>query len=208
MCWSATADLVAGTAICAVGIACLARVRRARDLPVAVLPLLLGAHQLVEAAVWGTGGGCSPAATAWVVIALPLLVLWVPAGVLLAAAPEVRRRLWASLAAGLATAAVLSYCLATRPVTAEIRGHTIGYGVNVPWMPLVLAGYLFATLGPLLLAGDRRLGTLGVVLAVGALACSALWRLEFASTWCAFAAVASLLVWGWVRRPGPASAAS
>ncbi|WP_328786878.1 DUF6629 family protein [Streptomyces sp. NBC_00273] len=206
MCWSATADLVAGTVVCAVGIVCLARVRRARDLPVAALPLLLGAHQLV--AVWGTGGGCSPAATAWAVIALPLLALWVPAGVLLAAAPEVRRRLWAPLAAGLATAAVLSYCLATRPVTAEIRGHTIGYGVNVPWMPLVLAGYLFATLGSLLLGGDRRLRTLGAVLAVGALACSALWRLEFASTWCAFAAVASLLVWGWVRRPEPASAAS
>lgn len=75
-------------------------------------------------------------------------------------------------------------------MTAEIRSHTIGYGVNVPWMPLVLAGYLFATLGPLLLGGDRRLGTLGMVLAVGALTCSALWRLEFASTWCAFAAVA------------------
>ncbi|WP_406052639.1 DUF6629 family protein [Streptomyces virginiae] len=31
-------------------------------------------------------------------------------------------------------------CLATRPVTAEIRGRTIGYGVNVPWMPLGLTG--------------------------------------------------------------------
>ncbi len=68
-------------------------------------------------------------------------------------------------------------------------------------MPLVLAGYLFATLGSLLLGGDRRLRILGVVLAAGALACSALWRLEFASAWCAFAAVASLLVLGWVRRP-------
>ncbi|MFE5805125.1 DUF6629 family protein [Streptomyces sp. NPDC056491] len=205
MCWSATADLVAGTVVAAVGIVCVARVRRAPDLPVAALPLLLGVHQLVEAAVWGSGGGCSPAATAWAVIALPLPAVWVPAGVLLAAAPGIRRRLWVPMAAGAATAAVLSYCLATRPVTAEIRGHTIGYGVNVPWMPLVLAGYLFATLGALLLAGDGRLRTLGVVLAAGALACSALWRLEFASTWCAFAAVASLLVLGWVRRPRAAS---
>ncbi|CAM5348062.1 hypothetical protein GCM10010343_14940 [Streptomyces avidinii] len=138
-------------------------------------------------------------------IALPLLALWVPAGFLLAAAPEARRRLWGPLAAGPATAAVLTYCLATRPVTAEIRGHTIGYGVNVPWMPLVLTGYLFATLGSLLLGGDRRLRTFGLVPAAGALACSALWRLEFASTWCAFAAVASLLVLGWVGRPPTAS---
>ncbi|MGW4508209.1 DUF6629 family protein [Streptomyces sp. NPDC004436] len=203
MCWSAAADLTAGTAIAAVGLVCVARVRRARDLPVAALPLLLGVHQLVEAAVWNTHGGCSPAATAWAVIAFPLLPVWVPAGVLLAAAPGARRRLWATLAVGTATAAVLAYALATGPVTAEIRGRTIGYGVKVPWMPLVLAGYLFATLGALLLAGDRRLRTLGVVLAAGALACSALWRLEFASTWCAFAAVASVLVLGWVRQRQP-----
>ncbi|MFF4264301.1 DUF6629 family protein [Streptomyces virginiae] len=155
----------------------------------------------MEAAVWDTGGGCSPAATAWAVIALPLLAVWVPVGVLLAASPGAPRRLWGPLAAGPATAGVLAYCLATRPVTAEIRGHVIGYGVNVPWMPLVLTGYLFATLGALLLGGDRRLRTLGAVLTAGAPACSALWRLEFASTWCAFAAVASLLLLGWVRRP-------
>ncbi|MFJ6793371.1 DUF6629 family protein [Streptomyces sp. NPDC091268] len=210
MCWSAAADMTAGTVITAVGVVCVLRVRRARDLPIAALPLLLGAHQWVEAAVWRSGGGCGPATTAWAVIALPLLPVWVPLGVLLATAPPMsafrhRRRLGAPAAVGLTTGAYLSYCLATRPARAEIRGHILGYGVNIPWMPLVLAGYLFATLGALLISGDRRLRTLGVVLAAGALACSAMWRLEFASTWCAFAAVASLLVPGWVRRREPAS---
>ncbi|MFD5142117.1 DUF6629 family protein [Streptomyces sp. NPDC058401] len=197
MCWSATADLTAGTVITAVGIACLARTRRARDLPVAALPLILGAHQLIEAAVWRSGGGCGPATTAWAVIALPLLPVWVPLAVLLAAAPEVRARLRPPAAVGLATGAYLAYCLATRPVSAEVRGHTLGYGVNVPWMPLALAGYLFATLGALLLAGDRRLRLLGLLMGAGALVCAALWRLEFASTWCAFAAAASTLILVW-----------
>ncbi|MCX5380703.1 DUF6629 family protein [Streptomyces sp. NBC_00091] len=201
MCWSAAADLAAGSAVAGVGVVCVARVRRARDLPVAALPLLLGAHQLVEAAVWDAGGGCGPATTAWAVIALPLPALWVPLGVLLAAAPGVRRRLWGPAAVGVVTAAVLAYCLATRPVTAQVRGRVIGYGVDIPYAPLVLAGYLCATLGALLLAGDRRLRLLGAVLGAGALLCAALWRLEFASTWCAFAAVASVLVLGWVRRP-------
>ncbi|MFI5670024.1 DUF6629 family protein [Streptomyces sp. NPDC051704] len=203
MCRNATADLTAGTVITAVGIVCVARVRRARDLPIAALPLLLGLHQLVEAAVWHAGGGCGPATTAWLVIALPVLPAWVPLGVLLAAAPALRPRLLAPAAVGLTTAAVLAYCLATRPAVAGIRGHTLGYGVNVPWTPLVLTGYLFATLGALLLSGDRWLRILGAVLGARALACSALWRLEFASTWCAFAAAASLLVLGWVRRPLP-----
>ncbi|WP_371619243.1 DUF6629 family protein [Streptomyces sp. NBC_00454] len=202
MCWSATADLTAGTAITAVGIACLVRTRRARDLPVAALPLILGTHQLIEAAVWRSGGGCGPATTAWAAIALPLLPVWVSLGVLLAAPPAARPRLRWPAAVGLATGAHLSYCLATRPVSAEIRGHILGYGVNVPWMPLVLAGYLFATLGSLLISGDRGLRRLGALLAAGALVCSALWRLEFASTWCAFAAAASTLILARTRDRG------
>ncbi|MBT2448807.1 hypothetical protein J7F03_17250 [Streptomyces sp. ISL-43] len=200
MCWSATADLTAGAVITAVGIACLARTRRPRDLPLAALPALLGAHQLTEAAVWHSGGGCGPATTAWAAIALPLLPVWVPLAVLLAAAPALRPRLRWPAAVGLATGAYLSYCLATRPACAEVRGHTLGYGVNVPWMPLVLAGYLFATVGALLISGDRRLRLLGLLMAAGALVCTALWRLEFASTWCAFAAAASTLILAWTGR--------
>lgn len=80
MCWSATADLVAGAGVTAVGLACVTRVRGVRDLPLAALPLLLGAHQIVEAMVWDAGGGSGPATVVWAVIALPLLAVWVPAG--------------------------------------------------------------------------------------------------------------------------------
>lgn len=56
-----------------------------------------------------------------------------------------------------------------------------------------------------------RLFVLGVLAAVGAAVCWALWRLEFVSTWCAFAALCSVVLFGWVRarrrsagaRPGP-----
>ncbi|MFC9386667.1 DUF6629 family protein [Streptomyces venezuelae] len=200
MCWSATADLWAGLGIAAVGVACLASVRRPGDAPLTALPLLLGAHQLVEAAVWHGGGGPGPATLAWAVIALPLLPLWVPAGVLAAARPADRPRLLAPLAAGTATAGFLAYRLATRPVTAEIRGHTLGYAVDLPYAPLVLAGYLLATVGALLLAGDRILRLLGLVTGAGAAVCALLWRTEFLSTWCALAAVASLLLLRWIRR--------
>ncbi|WP_086831417.1 DUF6629 family protein [Streptomyces sp. NRRL B-24572] len=229
MCWSATADLWAGLGIGAVGVVSLASVRRPGDAPLAALPLLLGAHQLVEAAVWHAGGGTGPATLAWAVIALPLLPLWVPLGVLAAARPRRsvplavagprllvplaatrsrllvpsaadRSRLLVPLAAGLATASVLAYRLATRPVSAEIRGHTLGYTVDLPYAPLVLAGYLLATVGALLLARDRLLRILGLVTGAGAAVCALLWRTEFVSTWCALAAVASLLLLAWVRR--------
>ncbi|MER5378534.1 DUF6629 family protein [Streptomyces sp. NPDC002553] len=199
MCWSATADVVAGVGVCAVGVACAARVRRAAELPLAALPLLLGAHQLVEAAVWASDGGRGPATVVWAVIALPLLAVWVPAGTLCAAPPRARRRLLVPLAVGVSTAAVLGYALATGPVTAEIRGHTVGYAVGLSHPALLVAGYLAATVGALLLSGDRWLVGLGGLVAVGAAGCWALWRLEFVSTWCAVAAVCSVVLYGWTR---------
>jgi hypothetical protein len=200
MCWSATADLAAGVGIAAVGVACVARVRRARDLPLAALPLVLGAHQIVESAVWDSGGGTGPATVAWAVIALPLLAVWVPAGAMCAAPPHARRRLTVPLAVGLATAAALAYALVTRPVRAEVRGHTLGYVVHLNDPELLVAGYLLATVGSLLLSGDRGLVLLGVLMGAGALICWVLWELEFVSTWCAFAAVCSVALLVWVRR--------
>ncbi|KQX46178.1 MULTISPECIES: DUF6629 family protein [unclassified Streptomyces] len=200
MCWSATADLWAGLGIGAVGVAALASVRRPGDAPLAALPLLLGAHQVVEAAVRHAGGGSGPATLAWAVIALPLLPLWVPLGVLSAARPPDRPRLLLPLAAGTVTAGFLAYALATRTVEAEIRPHTVGYAVGVPYAPLLLAAYLFATVGALLLARDRLLRLLGLVTGVGAGVCALLWRTAFLSTWCALAAVASLVILVWIRR--------
>ncbi|MEU9320130.1 DUF6629 family protein [Streptomyces sp. NPDC048295] len=210
MCWSATADLVAGTGIAAVGVVCVARTRRVRDLPLAALPLLLGAHQIIESAIWRSGGGSGPAVLAWAVIALPLLPLWIPLGVLCAAPPRARRRLLVPLAAGIVTAALLAYCLATRPVSAVIRGHTLGYALDVPRSGPLVAGYLLATVGALLLSGDRLLRALGVLAAVGSVVCAALWRLEFVSTWCAFAALCSVVLLCRTRSgpaPGPVSPA-
>ncbi|MEU7583472.1 DUF6629 family protein [Streptomyces sp. NPDC041068] len=195
MCWSATADLVAGTGIAAVGVASvILAARNPRDLPLAALPLLLGAHQIIEAAVWRNDGGTGPATLAWAVIALPLLAAWVPAAVLCAAPPSARRRLLIPLAVGVATATALAYALATRTVTAEIRGHTVGYAVGLPQPELIVIGYLIATIGSLLVSGDRGLVLFGALIAVGAGVSVVLWRQEYVSTWCAVAAVCSVVL--------------
>ncbi|MGQ4433481.1 DUF6629 family protein [Streptomyces sp. SAS_260] len=199
MCWSAKADLVAGAAVAAVGVACVARVRRRTDLPLAALPLLLGAHQIVESAVWDADGGSGPATLAWAVIAMPLLAVWVPVGAWCAASRRARTRLSVFVVIGAATAAALGHALAAHSVTAEIRGHTLGYVVHLPHPQLVIAGYLVATIGSLLLSGERGLVVLGVLVTIGALICWTLWELEFVSTWCAVAALSSVVLFFWVR---------
>ncbi|NEB79314.1 hypothetical protein G3I40_29455, partial [Streptomyces sp. SID14478] len=145
------------------------------------------------------------AVLAWAAIALPLLPLWVPVGVACVAPRRARRRLALPLACGVATSAVLTYLLATKSVTAEIRGHTMGYAIGLPHAGWILAGYLLATIGTLLLSGEAGLVLLGGLVAVGAAVCGALWRWEFLSTWCACAALCSAVLYGWLGT-GPRTA--
>jgi hypothetical protein len=205
MCWSPTADLVAGSTITALGIATIAGVRRPRDLPLAALPIVLGVHQLVESIVWrsadgmiGTGVG-NAATLLWAVIAYPLLPAFVPLAVLIAAERGARTRLVPFVAIGLMTCAALANALASGPVTADPVGHTMRYGVHVTHGTLAVLGYLVATIGGLLASDQMEIRTLGIVAGAGALACYALWQAAFVSTWCALAAVTSVIVLHWVR---------
>jgi hypothetical protein len=201
--------LVGGGVVAALGVYSAASARRLRDLPLAALPLILGAHQLIEAVVWRNAldGGCAAAAplarTVWAVIAFPLLPAFIPLAVLLAdRADPTRRGVLLGLAAiGSVTAAVFARDLAVHSVTARVAGHTMQYGIGVPFAPLFAVGYLLATVAAPLTAADREIRLLGLGIAVGATVCGALFLQAFASTWCAFAALISLLVIRAVRRP-------
>ncbi|MFI6157110.1 DUF6629 family protein [Kitasatospora sp. NPDC051170] len=224
MCWSAQVDLVAGGLIAGVGVLCLARAARHGQpgrLLLAALPLVLGLHQLIEALVWLSTDGRLPdalggaARTAWAAIALPLLPVLIPTGVWCAASERsyrqpptapaalgpARRRALAALAVlGLGVAVPLSVAVAAHPVSASVHGHTLAYGVGVAHPAVLLSGYLVATVGALLLSGDRLLRRLGLVTGFGALLCGLLWQLAFISTWCALAALASILLFRWSGR--------
>jgi len=207
MCWSPTADLVAGTVVAAIAVPVLARVRRPRDIPLACLPLLLGAHQLIESVVWrGTDGTVSPgtahlAVLLWTAIAFPLLPAYVPLAVLCAIWPQraARGRVLPLCALGLASSATLAYAMAAGPVRAVAMGHVLAYSLRIPAGPLVIAGYLVATLAAPMLSAERDLQRFALTAAVGAAACFLLWQLAFASTWCAFSALTSLTLIPWVR---------
>lgn len=211
VCWSANADIAAGSAVVALGVFGVAAERRPRSRLIAGLPILLGAHQLIESVVWrGTSGDISPhtaaiARVAWATIALPVLPVFVPLAVIVAAGGRVAPRAWGLLGVGAVVSVVLARSLATSHVTAQPRGHVLDYGVGIPDLTVVVAGYLVATLGSLLVSDDRDIRILGLVLTVGAVICGALWLEEFASTWCAFAACASLLLlrrsWVFAQRP-------
>lgn len=71
------------------------------------------------------------------------------------------------------------------------------YRAGIPLQPLVLAGYFLATCVPFLASREPALRTLGVGLVLTAAVATGLNAIAFASIWCAFAAMVSVLV---VRR--------
>jgi hypothetical protein len=194
-----------GSAVVAIGVGGMLAARHRRDVPLAALPVLLGAHQLIESHIWaespGTGAQLhGDAVVAWTIIAFAVLPGLVPIALLRA---ERRRRpsQWACAAVGLVVAGVMGYAVAQGSY-AHDRGHVMDYGAHVPLLPLVLVGYVIATIGPFLLSPEPTMRELGYALAVGATVAGLVDVLAFASIWCAFAAVVSLLV---VRRTVHAS---
>lgn len=200
---------MAGAVIGSLGVVALAGARRPRDRVLGALPLVLGLHQLVEAVVWlDTQGRVSAgvgraAVTVWAVIAFVVLPTLVPLGVLVSAwsGGRGRWRLSAMLAVGAVVSAVLGADVAGSGVTASAHGHVLDYelGTGVGWV--VVGGYLVATLGAPLLSPDGYVRWFGVAAFVGAAGCAAAWLVAFASTWCAYAAVLSVMLVVWVRRP-------
>jgi hypothetical protein len=54
MCFSASASFIAGTTLCAAGVATLKSTESRTELPFAMIPLLFGIQQLTEGVIWLT----------------------------------------------------------------------------------------------------------------------------------------------------------
>lgn len=199
MCLSAEVDLVAGLVIGAAGVDAVRHAENRKELAVAALPVVLGAHQLIEAvAWWGLQGRVSETAgevAVWVylLLAFGLLPIYVPAAMALLEPDRDRRQAMLHLTVlGAAVSLVLVATMIQGPVEAAIGGRYIAYNIGLSQVGLVIGGYVLATCGSLLLSSHQvivRFGQFNVV-AVAILA----WlnTIGFASLWCAWAAVASL----------------
>lgn len=197
MCFSVEADLVAGAALLPIGVLSVSRVRAPRELAFAALPLLLATHQLVEALVWaGADGNVSAsvayrAATAYVWFALPILPAFLPVAVWLLTR---RRRVLPFVAIGLVVAIHFARTLMTNGVRTDVHPHAIVYRIGLADPELWTGLYVLAVMGACLVAGHRAIVAFGVVNLVGLTVVALAYRDAFASLWCVYAAVSSVLV--------------
>lgn len=207
MCFSPEADLAAAGVVGAVGIATLLRVRTRRELVVGALPLLFAAHQFTEAFVWlGLRGQISSglgdaARDLYVVYAFAGLPLIVPVGFLLLE-PVRRHRVWLRpfVAVGAFVAIFSLWHMVSTPIEATIHSRGIHYDIHIPHGYTVAVAYVIATCGPALLSSRLYLRWFGAVNLLAAGVAAAVHRIDFASVWCLYAALASLLILEHFRR--------
>jgi hypothetical protein len=200
MCFSAGADVAAGIVIGAIGIDGLRHVRRPAELWLASVPLVLAAHQLVEAVVWlGLQGqvveeAWKPALGVYLTIAFGVLPVLVPIAVGSLEPPDRRRQLrWFGFL-GVAVAGVLMSAVVRGPVDAHIHNLHIEYSVDLWHGGVVVALYVVATCGPTLFSRFARVRWFGMVNIVVAAVLAWLMESAFISLWCLWAALASVAI--------------
>lgn len=202
MCFSATASLVAGGALSAVGVATIKLAKTKRDLPLASIPLLFGAQQLIDGIVWLSFGSPVLHAIAVYTYAVFAAVLWpifVPLALLSIEPVKARREALEALAlVGLGVGAFLSYFIVSGTVTAPVVNNCIAYGSQHQFGFGILAFYLIATCGPFFVSSKKALNLVGLVLLISFAIAWWFYIETFPSVWCFFAAILSALLYGYL----------
>ncbi len=196
-----TADLVVGTALVPVAVLSLREVRHRRELLFALLPTVFAVHQFLEVAVWAgldgdvSAGIANMAMRAYLFIAWPLLPTYMPLAVmLLEPAGRARRRGLPFLALGLIVSGYLGYVVLANPVEVIRHPNGLEYQTDVVHPLLWAVLYIVAVIGPPLMSGYRSIVAFGALNLVGLVVVAIFYFQEFASLWCVFAAVCSVLI--------------
>ncbi|MGA2415586.1 MAG: DUF6629 family protein [Candidatus Sulfotelmatobacter sp.] len=201
MCFSATANFVGSAALGAVGVVTITRVKHRRELLFAALPLLFAIHQFIEGFVWlGLDGILSPAVAhnmgaAFMLYAQGLLPYLLPLSVwLFEPDKNSRQRMLPFFALGGATTLYILWALTAFPTDVYVKSNSIVYMNPATNNTAVGVLYVIATCGSLFFSKIRMMVLFGAANLIILLAVMEVKRYAFTSLWCAYAAVASVII--------------
>ena len=200
MCFSATASFTAGAVLIGIGAFTVSRVRRAPELPFALIPGLFGVQQLIEGALWMTFPDKAPHANFVLTYGYSFFshVLWpmyVPVAVLLLEPEAWRRRLLVGIAlAGALVGLYLLYFLVTEPMVSQVVNKHIRYESPHFFVAWVVSLYVLATCVSSFISSCNTIRMFGVATFIALLVAYAIYAFWFISVWCFFAAVLSVIV--------------
>lgn len=201
MCFSATANFVGSGVLGGIGVVTLTKVKHRRELLFATLPTLFAIHQFIEGFVWlGLDGILSPAVAhdmgaAFMLYAQGLLPFLLPLSVVLFEPnKKSRRRMLPFLVLGCGTALYILWALTAYPLQLYVKANSIVYINQATNNTAVAALYVIVTCGSLLVSKVRMMVLFGAANLFILLTVMAVKRYAFTSLWCAYAAVASVII--------------
>jgi hypothetical protein len=201
MCFSATANFVGSGVLGAVGVVTLTKVKHRRELLFAALPVLFAVHQFIEGFVWlGLDGILSPAVAhdmgaAFMLYAQGLLPFLLPLSVLLfEPTANSRRNMLPFLVLGGATTLYILWALTAFPLELYVKGNSIVYINQATNNTAVALFYVIATCGSLFFSKIKMMVLFGAANLAILLVVMEVKRYAFTSLWCAYAAVASVII--------------
>ncbi len=207
MCFSAEADVVAGLVVTGVGVDALRQVHRPSERALGALPVLLGAHLLVEAVVWWGETGHVAASTgrmamwAYLAFALCVLPVLVPFAVRAVEPDRHHRRPMGRLGAvGVLLAAAYLAAMVDGPVDVRAEGRHLAYDLGMDHGGLLAAVYVVVGCAPLMLSTHRRVALFGVGNLVAVVGLAWIESSALTSLWCAWAALTSVAISAHLRR--------
>src|SRR5580692_3986464 len=201
MCFSAAANFVGSGVLGAVGVVTLTKVKHRRELLFAALPVLFAFHQFIEGFVWlGLDGILSPTVAhdmgaAFLLYAQGLLPFLLPLSVLLfEPTAKSRRRMLPFVVLGGATTLYILWALTAYPLQVYVKGNSIVYINQATNNTVVALLYVIATCGSLFFSKIRAMVLFGAANLAILLIVMVVKRYAFTSLWCAYAAVASVII--------------
>ena len=201
MCFSATANFVGSGVLGAVGVVTLTKVKHRREVLFAALPTLFAIHQFIEGFVWlGLDGILSPAVAhnmgaAFMPYAQGLLPLLLPLSVWrFEPDRKSRSRMLPFLVLGLATTLYILWALTAYPLQLYVKENSIVYINQATNNTAVALLYVVATCGSLFFSKIKMMVVFGAANLAILLVVMEVKRYAFTSLWCAYAAVASVII--------------
>jgi len=204
LCFSATANFVGSGVLGTIGVVTLTKVKHRREILFAALPTLFAVHQFIEGFVWlGLDGILSPTVAhdmgaAFMLYAQGLLPFLLPLSVLLFEPnAKSRRRMRPFLVLGGATTLYILWALTAYPLQLYVRQNSIVYINQATNNTAVALFYVIATCGSLFFSKIRMMVIFGAANLAILLIVMEVKRYAFTSLWCAYAAVASVIILGY-----------
>ena len=201
MCFSATANFVGSGVLGAIGVLTLTKVKHRRELLFASIPALFAVHQFIEGFVWlGLDGILPPSVAhnmgaAFVLYAQGLLPFVLPLSVLLFESDiGSRRRMLPFAVLGGLTTLYMLWGLTADPLRVYIEHNSIVYVNDATNHTFLAVLYVISTCGALFFSRVKPMVIFGVANLVILLIVMAVRRYAFTSVWCAYAAIASIII--------------